>query len=62
MKVNVTQFDQIAREIFAPIYPVIAEQIVRKTGITAGQCLDVGCGGYLGMALAKITEPGCGLL
>lgn len=57
MKINAAQFDQIARDVFAPIYPVIAEQIVQKTGITAGKCLDVGCGGgYLGLALAKITD------
>lgn len=50
-------FDQIVRDIFAPIYPVIAEQIVTNTGITEGRCLDAGCGtGALGIALAKITD------
>lgn len=54
---NVCEFDNIAREVFAPIYPVIAEQIKQKTGITTGKCLDIGCGGgYLGIALASITE------
>lgn len=57
MKINAAEFDQIAREVFAPVYPVIAEQIIQKTGIVAGKCLDVGCGGgHLGMALAKITD------
>jgi SAM-dependent methyltransferase len=47
-------FDVIARTIFAPTYPVIAEQIISETGISKGVCLDVGCGGgYLGLALAK---------
>ena len=50
-------FDRIVRDVFAPIYPVIAEQIKNKTGINEGICLDVGCGtGALGRALARITE------
>lgn len=54
---NHQSFDQIVREIFAPIYPVIAEQIITHTGITQGRCLDAGCGtGALGIALAKITD------
>lgn len=52
-------FDKIAREIFAPVYPVIAQQIKEKTGIIQGKCLDIGsAGGYLGLALAKITNLG----
>ena len=51
------QYDQVAREVFAPVYPVIAEQIKVRTGITRGVCLDVGTGGgYLGLALARITD------
>lgn len=50
-------FDRIVREVFAPIYPVIAEQIKQKTNITSGKCLDAGCGtGALGRAIANITE------
>jgi len=57
MKINAQAFDAIARTIFAPIYPVIARQIVEHTGITKGHCLDAGCGsGYLGAALASITR------
>ncbi len=53
MKINASQFDHIARTIYAPVYPVIADQIIEHTGITSGQCMDVGCGpGYLGAALA----------
>lgn len=54
---NVTGYDRIAREVFAPVYPVIAEQIRTQTGITQGICLDIGTGGgYLGIALAAITD------
>ncbi len=57
MGINAVEFDKIAREVFAPVYPVIAEQIKYKTGIIRGTCLDIGCGGgYLGIAMAGITE------
>ena len=49
-----SSFDHIARDIFAPIYPVIAEQIIRWYGITEGRCLDLGAGtGRLGFAVAE---------
>lgn len=54
---NPQSFDQIVREVFAPIYPIIAEQIVTKTAIKSGKCLDAGCGtGALGRSIAKITN------
>lgn len=54
---NVHDFDWVARNVFAPVYPIVAEQIKDKTGVTAGLCLDLGCGGgYLGMALAGMTD------
>lgn len=57
MKIDAKAFDQTAREIFAPVYPVIARHIVERTGITQGVCLDVGSGGgYLGAALVRITD------
>lgn len=57
MKMDPHEFDRIARGIFAPVYPVIAAQILDRTGIRKGVCLDIGCGGgYLGAALAKETE------
>lgn len=57
MQMDVNSFDQLAREVFAPVYPVIASQVVQHTGITEGVCLDMGCGGgYLGLALARITN------
>ncbi len=57
MAINAKEFDKIAREVFAPIYPVLAEQMINHTGISQGLCLDVGCGsGYLGLALARVSQ------
>jgi len=57
MSMDVEAFDKIAREVFAPAYPLIARQIQERTGINEGVCVDVGCGGgYLGLALAQITR------
>ncbi|BAK73995.1 class I SAM-dependent methyltransferase [Arcobacter sp. L] len=50
-------FDNIVKEIFAPIYPVISQQIIEKTSLVEGKCLDAGCGtGALGRAFAKKTK------
>lgn len=55
-KMDAAGFDLIAREVFAPIYPVIAGQILEAAGMDRGTCLDIGCGGgYLGLALARQT-------
>ncbi|MDD2568776.1 MAG: class I SAM-dependent methyltransferase [Clostridia bacterium] len=57
MEMNVAEFDKVAKETFAPVYPVIAKQIKQKTKIMEGTCVDLGCGGgYLGLALAQITN------
>lgn len=54
---NIPEYDEIARGINAPIYEYYARKIKEKTGITKGVCLDIGSGGgYLGLALAKITD------
>ncbi|WP_414732810.1 class I SAM-dependent methyltransferase [Acetobacterium carbinolicum] len=53
---NVKSFEHVVNNIFAPIYPVIAENIINETGITRGVCIDVGTGfGNLGLELAKLT-------
>jgi len=47
-------FTRIAREVFAPIYPVIAEQVLAWSGIQEGFALDLGSGpGLLAAALAE---------
>lgn len=51
------EYAAIANEVFAPIYPVIARQILDRCGVTDGLCIDVGCGpANLAIALAGITS------
>ncbi len=51
------EFDKIAREVFAPIYPAIARQVLDKAQINEGICLDIGCGsGNLGLAIAGVSD------
>ncbi len=54
---KVPTYNEVALKMNAPIYTYYASRIHAKTGITSGSCLDVGCGGgYLGLALAKLTD------
>jgi ubiquinone/menaquinone biosynthesis C-methylase UbiE len=51
------EFDEIVREVFAPIYHVIARKIVEMTGVREGICIDVGTGtGALAIAIARMTN------
>lgn len=53
---DVRTYNEIALGVNAPIYTYYAERIVERTGVVSGCCLDLGCGGgYLGLALARIT-------
>ena len=46
--------DRIAKGLFKPIYPVIAENAVDETGIREGVCLDAGSGpASLAIAMAE---------
>lgn len=46
------EFDRFAETVFSAAYPLLAQQIVSKLGMSGGVCLDVGCGGgQLGFAL-----------
>ncbi|WP_054697958.1 class I SAM-dependent methyltransferase [Desulfosarcina cetonica] len=54
---NVSRYDERARGLNACMYAYYAQHIKASTGVTRGVCLDAGCGGgYLGLALAKITD------
>jgi len=51
------QYDAFANTDFARIYPVIANQILERTGITEGTCLDIGSGpASLAIALAALSD------
>lgn len=57
MNFNASKFAKISKEVFAPVYPVIVNQIIKDTCKTKGNCLDIGTGpGYLGIEMAKATN------
>jgi ubiquinone/menaquinone biosynthesis C-methylase UbiE len=50
-------FNAFAREVFAKVYPTLADQILKDYGIREGICLDLGCGpAYLGIEIARRSE------
>ena len=49
------RMNDIAKTVFAPIYPVIARNAMAVTGITRGVCLDVGSGHAM-LAVAAARE------
>lgn len=50
------RYDDIAEQLYAPIYPVIAQKIAERTGKRDGRVLDAGCGGgHLGFALLELA-------
>jgi SAM-dependent methyltransferase len=50
-------YADIACNVFAPIYTVIAGQIVKRCNVHQGVCIDAGAGpGNLAIALAEITD------
>jgi ubiquinone/menaquinone biosynthesis C-methylase UbiE len=49
--------DEIAKTLFAPIYPVIAQNIIDRFGICEGTCIDLGSGpASLAIAVAKRSD------
>jgi ABC-type molybdate transport system substrate-binding protein len=47
--------DRVARTRFAPMYPLLAKQIIEDYGAKGGNCVDIGGGpGQLAIELAKI--------
>ena len=56
-KIKIEGYDNLAQNIFKDIYPLIAKQILERTNITDGVCIDIGSGGgYLGIEIAKLTN------
>lgn len=57
-KMNAVEYNEkVMKGHFKKIYPVIASQIIDRTGITSGKCIDLGGGpGMLGICIAKITD------
>jgi ubiquinone/menaquinone biosynthesis C-methylase UbiE len=48
--------NDVAKTIFAPLYPVVAQNAVSVTGISRGVCIDLGSGpGMLAMAVARVA-------
>jgi len=56
-------FLSVSRKVFAPLYPFYADRFLKRSGITRGVCLDLGCGGGdLGLAVAAQSEHALVLL
>lgn len=57
------EYDDIAENVFSPIYAVICDDIIKATGITSGILLDIGCGGgHLGLTMLKKSDFKVGVL
>jgi ubiquinone/menaquinone biosynthesis C-methylase UbiE len=57
MNIEPEKMDVISKGAFAPIYPLIASQIVERSSVKKGICVDVGTGpAALSIALARITD------
>ena len=49
---NAFEYDEIAEDVFGPIFGIIADDIISTTGIDKGSLLDIGCGGgHMGYAV-----------
>jgi ubiquinone/menaquinone biosynthesis C-methylase UbiE len=54
---NAREYNEFAKTVFAPVYPVIAARILKKCNINKGFCLDVGSGpAHLAIALASFSD------
>lgn len=50
-------FYKVATEVWAPVYPALARQLVQDYGLGGGVCVDVGgAEGSLAIQLAKLTQ------
>ena len=53
-KKGTQKMNETAKTVFAPVYPVIAQNALSVTGISQGVCIDLGSGpGMLAIAMAR---------
>lgn len=56
MSAHAYEFDEIAQNVFFPIYEAIARDALASTRVGGGRALDIGCGGgHLGLSLARLA-------
>ena len=49
--------ENVMKGLFRKVYPFIAHQILERTGVSEGHCIDLGGGpGMLGISMAEITN------
>ncbi|ODS38936.1 hypothetical protein BEH94_06245 [Candidatus Altiarchaeales archaeon WOR_SM1_SCG] len=54
---HINHFKETAENIFAPVYRVLARQVIEDYGITKGVCVDIGSGtGGFACEIAKISN------
>jgi len=54
---HINHFKETAENIFAPVYRVLARQVIEDYGITRGVCIDIGSGtGGFAYEIAKISD------
>jgi len=54
---NALGMNELAKTVFAPVYPVIAKNAVAATGVSRGLGLELGCGpAMLSIAMARETS------
>ncbi len=56
-EIKAGEFNEIAKKIFAPIYPILAGIVLEKSGTRKGICLDLGSGpGHFAIAITHMSE------
>jgi len=49
--------ENVMKGLFRKVYPFIADQILERTNVSRGHCIDLGGGpGMLGISMAEITD------
>ena len=57
MKTDPKKMDETSKTCFKEVYPLIADQIIERSRIKDGICIDIGSGpGSLAIAISKVTD------